>query len=283
MVWIFSLILSVSSYALAEDIYLFGQVAKQETVMTKEWMKKHEIELMSADPSFDKTLMKFKGVPLDLVFKTFVKGHTENVVFIAQDQYVTAVKAKDLKGAIIASEINGQPLSPKIGGPYKLVFPPSAGKPANAFCWYVKSIVFGEPYKKLKLLESSGKLIKEIAIQVNDRRDKRKLAIPVPVGHRDYSAPANLTDVHAQNLESIISKAAPKAKKVILKNMIQRSKEYLIKDLSGADLVYQAASQRIEAGDGGPFIVLKSTENNNKDNILADRVTFFLYSIQVVQ
>ncbi len=286
MTWIYSLIFLFSIQSLAQtpdtNIYLFGNVKEQDTLISFQFMKDNAITIKSTDLSFEKEPQEYRGLPLDLLIKKYVNKPIEDIVVIAQDQYILSVKAKLLKGAIVAFERNGQTLAPKFGGPYKLVFRESAKQPANAFCWYVKSIVFGKIDSSLKIINTRDQVIKSINFESSEKNLK-EMALPIPIGHRKQVEQVTSSPVHTVSLADVITKIEPEAKRVILTGLTHRTKEYSIADLQKVSLVYLVNGKKIDPSHGGPLIAMNQIENKNNDNLLLDRVLFFLNSVKVIK
>ena len=111
-------------------------------------MHPHAVGLKAVDPNFKQDgLTDFTGIRLKTLFSEWGIPTGDGVTVVGTDQYLGFIPAQDIQKdiALLAWQLNGQPISGLMGGPMKIVYSRGAGIHGSCYIWYVDTIFVGEP------------------------------------------------------------------------------------------------------------------------------------------
>lgn len=235
---------------------------EQALFLSIDSIKKVRDRVTSRDPNFEsKKLSSFSGIPLKrFLEKGGLFDCKGGVTVIGHDQYAVYLPQKMVEDprVILAVTQNGEPLPMFKGGPVKLILPPEYGLHLSAYCWYVETIVAGEP-EAPKLTIDQGETRKIWTPKTLESLSSVDLSLflSIPRGYRvggeTLSQPAR---IRAVSLTSLFGKELG-GLTVTFVPFSGRSLSMPGDILSGCHvlLVYAVEDERLHTSLGGPFSV----------------------------
>ncbi|MBU0971631.1 MAG: molybdopterin-dependent oxidoreductase, partial [Proteobacteria bacterium] len=106
----------------------------------------HARTIRALDPNFEEDgITAFTGVGVKTLFDQAGISYETGITIIGADQYVGFLSKEQVSRdiALLAWEMNDQPLGQLKGGPLKIVFPDQAKVHGSCYTWYVETLIAG--------------------------------------------------------------------------------------------------------------------------------------------
>ncbi len=233
----------------------------QEVVVEEADLRPYLTTIEITDPIFAKDgPQQFGGIPIaklpELLGLTEFEG---DVTMLANDGYSTHEPLEDLiqAGALLAFEQNGKPISPRRGGPLKVVS--EQNRDIGLYTWYVERVLFGHLDLVPAVQVQQGDAVEEWSRERLMRAPQAKLArvLPIPRGVRKgVMVPNESTDVGVVALHHLVPHR-PANQSLELHSTLGSS--LLLPpetDLSQVLVAYSLEGNPIPETFGGGFVVL---------------------------
>ncbi len=286
------LITSSAVQAVPFELHLFIRDANlqiREKVVTEEDLRPYLKTIEVTDPIFSKdgpqqfSGMPFEDLPQVLQLEQPFEG---DLTMLANDGYSTHEPFTDLvrAGALLAFEQNGEPISPRRGGPVKVMS--TSERDVGLYTWYVKMLLFGhiDLVSSVEVQQGDATQAWSREQMLRASRSTLNRVLPIPRGVRKgVMVPNENTEIGVVPLSQLLPETA-QGRPLRLRSSL--GLEMVIPAESDRDqllVAYSLEGNSIPETFGGGFIVLPAQTGSNESLLFPNKLEafFHLESIQV--